>query len=205
MPFSVRYPSDIDARHAHHAHHGRRALGGHSASSPRADAGADSAGGLGRHPLSHRQSRRDRHLLSRGGRDGCAGGPAAARLSDLVTHVSQPDSGARSSLPGDRARLSGVRSERHAGPRRVHVQLRALRRADRRSVASARCRALCAVRAGLRRTRRLPSGAHASRARHGTRRPERQCVRRGTEQFWNPIKAYWATVPTRIAQHCVRG
>ena len=44
------------------------------------------------------------------GRGGCARGPPAARLSHLVAHVPQPDSGARASLPRDRARLSGVRS-----------------------------------------------------------------------------------------------
>src|SRR5688572_8628940 len=73
---------------------------------------------------------------------GAANAPAVLLLHGFPTssHMfRKPDSGARSSLPRDRARLSGVRSERHTGPSRVHIQLRALCRTDGRPVESARC------------------------------------------------------------------
>ena len=60
------------------------------------------------------EDRRRRHLLSRGRPDGRPGRAAAARLSDLVAHVPQPDPGACRPLPCDRAGLPRLRRERRA-------------------------------------------------------------------------------------------
>ena len=75
--------------------------------------------GRSRHPPPHRHDRRREHLLPRGRPAGRARPAAAARLPDLLAHVPQPDPGPRRPLPRDRAGLSGLRPERHAGPRRL--------------------------------------------------------------------------------------
>ena len=73
--------------------------------------------------------------------------------------------------------LSGLRPERHAGPRQLRLHLRPLRRAGGWAARPARRRALRHVRHGLRRAGRLAPGAQASRARHRPDRPERQRLR----------------------------
>ena len=88
-----------------------------SASPPYADDGVHcslrrSADRCRRCALPDRQGRRRQHLLPRGRPGGRARRAAAARLSDLVAHVPQPDPGARRPLPRDRAGLSGLRPER---------------------------------------------------------------------------------------------
>ena len=108
------------------------------------------------------------------GPEGCARRAAAARLSDLVAHVPQPDPGAGGPLSRDRARLSRLRPERHAGPREVRLHVRPLRRTRRRPARSTRRHALRDVCDGLWRAGRLAAGPEASRAHHRPDRAERQ-------------------------------
>ena len=76
-------------------------------------------------------------------------------------------------------------------PERVRLHLRSPRRRDRRVHGARRPRSLRALRPGLRRAGRLPARRPAPRAHPRARRPERQRLRRGLREFWDPIKAYW--------------
>ncbi len=109
------------------------------------------------------------------GPDRCTGGAAAARLSDLLAHVPQPDPGSGGPLSRDRARLSRLRPERHARPRASFAYT-----FDRFGelvdglLGQLGVTPLRDVRHGLRRPGRLAAGAQASRARQRPHRPERQ-------------------------------
>ena len=75
----------------------------------------------------------------------------------------------------------------------VRLHLRPLCRRGGRAARAARCQALRHVRDGLRRAGRIPARAEASGAGERPDRPERQRLRGGPrEEFWDPIKAYWA-------------
>lgn len=117
---------------------------------------------LSGHVPSDQDDRRDQHLLPRSRAEGCARGIAAARLSDLLPHVSQPDPGPGGPVPRDRSRLPRLWPERHASPRVIQVHVRSLRRARRRPAGPARRQALRDVRHGLRRAGRLAAGGWRS-------------------------------------------
>src|SRR5262245_65607659 len=57
------------------------------------------------------QGPRPGHLLPRSGGAGGAGRAPAARLSDQLANVPQPDPGPRRRLPRGRSRLPGVRTQ----------------------------------------------------------------------------------------------
>src|ERR1700730_9951311 len=62
--------------------------------------------------LSHHRCGWAGDLLSRGRSRSGAGRIAAPRVSDIVPHVPKPHSDARRQVPGDRTRLSGIRTQR---------------------------------------------------------------------------------------------
>lgn len=127
--------------------------------------------------LPHGRYRRRQGVLPRSRPAGRAGS-AAARLPDLVAHVPRADSAPRRALPRDRARLSGLRPERPATAGKLRLQLRQPGRHRRQAHRQARPGPVRHLRAGLRRSGRLPSGARASRAHQRHRGPERQRLRR---------------------------
>ena len=194
MPFrscTRRYMLVIPAR-------GRGRAGG----SPRG--GAAAARGLSRHPSSHGQGRRHRHLLPRGGP---ADAPVVVLLHGFPTsshmfrnlipalaeryRVIAPDYPAfgQSGMP-DRARSSTASSASRSSwtgcLNRLGVE------------------PLRALRAGLRRAGRVPPGAQASRAYDRAGRAERQRLRGGARSSGTRSRRTGPTVPRRIAPRCAR-
>ena len=107
---------------------------------------------------------------------GAQAGPAA-RLPGVVAPVPQPDPGAGRALSRHRARLPGLRKLRRPRPARVRVHVRPTLRDHRGVPGQGRVHALRAVRAGLRRTGRLPHRDPAARVAGVVDRPEQQRLR----------------------------
>ena len=139
------------------------------------------------------------------GPSGRPGRAAAARLPDLIAHVPQPDPGARRPLPCDRARLSGLRPERHARPRAVSPTPSTASASwwtgcSTSSASSATpCTSWTTARpsAGVSRSS-IPSASRALIVQNGNAYEE------GLKEFWDPIKAYWSDHSRGASQGALR-
>src|SRR5690349_6363775 len=101
--------------------------------------------------ISHDPDRRRLDLLPRGGSEGRARHPAAARRTDLLAAVRAALRAALRALSPRRARLAGLRAQRLAVPEAVRVLVRPRRRSDEQAHPDARSLEVHALHARLRR------------------------------------------------------
>ena len=150
------------------------------------------AGRYSGRPLSHPQGRWRRCLLPGGRPRGRADRAPAARVSDLIPHVPQPDPAARGSLPCDRAGLSGLR--RSAAPDHKTFAYTFGHYAD---IVDSLLTQLgvkdyaiylmdYGAPVGYRLALKHPERVTALIVQNGNAYEE------GLKAFWDPIKAYWA-------------
>src|SRR5258706_12778618 len=123
--------------------------------------------------LSHDTDRWALHLLQRGRPQRRADASPAARTSLFIADVRASLRPAFRSLSPCRTRLPGLRTQRLAGPEKIRVYVRSLRRDHESLHRSARALALHALHAGLRRPRGLSHGLGPSGPDRGSDRPGR--------------------------------
>src|SRR5438876_9428677 len=121
--------------------------------------------------LSHDTGRWALHLLQRGRSERRAYAAPVARTSLFIADVRAFLRPAFRSLSPCRARLPGLRTQRLAGPEKIRVYVRSLRRDHESLYRSAWALALHAFHAGLRRPRCSPDGVSPSLPARGPHRP----------------------------------
>src|SRR6266851_7706174 len=112
--------------------------------------------------LSHHTDRWTLHFLQRGRPERRADASPAPRTSVIIADVRAAIRPAFRSLSPGRARLPRLRTQRLAGPEKVRVHLRSLRRDHESLHRSPRALALHALHAGLRRPRGFSHGPGSS-------------------------------------------
>src|SRR6266567_1433680 len=128
--------------------------------------------------LSHDTGRWALHLLQGGWAERRADASPAARTSLVIADVRASLRPAFRSLSPCRARLPGLRTQRLAGPEKIRVYVRSLRRHHESLHRSARALALHALHAGLRRPRGFSHGFSPSGPDRGSHRPGRRGAQR---------------------------
>src|SRR5437867_8807739 len=123
--------------------------------------------------LSHDTGRWALHLLQRGRPERRADASPAARTSLFIADVRASLHPAFRSLSPCRARLPGLRTQRLAGPEKIRVYVRSLRRDHESLHRSARALAFYSLHAGLRRPRWFSHGLSPSGPDRGSHRPGR--------------------------------
>src|SRR5258705_12741909 len=123
--------------------------------------------------LSHNTSRWSFHLLQRGWPKRRADASTVARTSLVIADVRTSLRPAFRSLSPCRARLPGLWSQRLAGPEKISVYVRSLRRDHESLHRGARAVALHALHAGLRRPRGFSHGLGPSGPDRGSHCPGR--------------------------------
>src|SRR6266516_3474978 len=123
--------------------------------------------------VSHDTDRWALHLLPRGWSQRRAGASPTARTSLFIADVRAALRPAFRSLSPCRARLPGLRTQRLAGPEKIRVYIRSLRRDHESLHRSARALALYSLHAGLRRPCWFSHGPGPPGPDRGSHRPGR--------------------------------
>src|SRR5262249_24027273 len=142
--------------------------------------------------LSHDTDRWALQLLQGGWPQRRADASPAAWISLFIADVRASLRPATRSLSPCGSRLPGLRTQRRAGPEKIRVYVRSVRRDQESLHRSTRALALHALHAGLRRPRRISHGFGPSGPDRGSHRQDAVAHNEGLGANWKPRRAFWA-------------